>query len=282
MTLNRNRPRRIPFIKLQSLGNHFILIDARSRPISVSKAAIVHLCAHRFGIGGDQLIVLESSEHAAASMRIYNVDGFEAEACGNAARCVADYLMLSLGTDSVNLDTKGGLIRGARRSDGAVRVDLRSPEFLPQQSTIAQIAWGPFSRGVGVFVGNPHVIFFSDCLGLTDLCEWAPSIQADACFPESVNVTLAKILGPNHLSIATFERSVGLTKACGTGALASVFASAKTVSAEQAFDLKQPTRVYMPGGAVEVQQLEERMYSLTGPVATAFRGELPWTSDRIL
>ena len=282
MTMNRNRPRRMPFIKLQSLGNHFIVIDARARPISVSKAAIVHLCAHRFGVGGDQLIVLESSQHAAASMRIYNVDGFEAEACGNAARCVADYLMQALGTDSVNLATKGGLIRGARRSDGAVRIDLRSPDFLPQQHTIARIAWGPFSCGVGVFVGNPHVIFFSDDLGLTDLCEWAPSIQADACFPESVNVTLAKIQGPNHLSIATFERSVGLTRACGTGALASVFVWAKTASAEQAFNLEQPTRVDMPGGAVEVQRLDENLYSLTGPVATVFRGELPWTSDRIL
>lgn len=279
----RSASGRLAFIKLQALGNHFLVIDARERPLTFSEHQIRSLCAHRVGVGADQLIVIERSDSADALLRIYNVDGFEAEACGNATRCVADYLMNHLGQSSVRMATRGGLIKGSRCAKGMVRIELQAPHLHSQQDLIHGASWGPLTGGVGVFVGypmgNPHIIFFNQTLNTDDLCRWAPSIQRDPLFRESVNVTLAKIQSPREITIATFERAVGLTNACGTGALATVFAASQTLGADFVQDPNVPVRVRMPGGDVLVQVLTHGQMWLTGPVATVFRGELPWPKE---
>jgi len=259
---------RIPFIKMHGLGNDFVVIDARETALPVSAARARALADRHTGIGCDQFIVLEPSTQADVKMRIFNPDGSEVGACGNASRAVG----LLLGGHT-RIETAGGLIE-ARASEAGIAVDMGAPRFdwdaVPlayAMDTLAMpLAWESLENPVAVNVGNPHAVFFVPDAQGVDLARLGPIIEHDAVFPERVNVNVASLVGPDHLALRVWERGAGLTRACGTGACATAVAAMrrKLVGRSVAVDL--------PGGTLQIEWPEGGTITMTGPATTSFEG----------
>lgn len=259
---------RTPFRKMHGLGNDFIVIDARARAVAMSNARAAALADRRTGIGCDQLIVLEPSEIADVRMRIFNADGGEVEACGNASRAVG----LLLGGEQ-RIETLGGTIASSTGADG-VSVDLGTPRFdwdaIPlayaMDTLTMPVGWEDLSDPTAVNVGNPHVIFFVPDCDAVDLARLGPVIETDPLFPARVNVNVASVVGSDHLRLRVWERGVGLTRACGTGACATA------IGAMRRKLVGRTTRVDLPGGTLTIAWREDGSILMTGPAATSFEG----------
>jgi diaminopimelate epimerase len=267
------------FVKMQGLRNHFVIVDAREVQYAPDRAEIVRICDVEVGVGADQLVVIEpaSTAGAAAFVRFYNVDGPEAEACGNATRCVAHLLLQEAATDSIDLETRNGVLT-CRRVDasrvscemGQVTMDWEKIPLAEQRDTChLGLSSGPLSDPVAVGVGNPHAVFFVDDLAAVDLNRHAPAIQRNPLFPQQANVGVAQLLSHDRLQLSVFERGAGLTTACGSGACAAVYAA-------RARGLTQSAQmtVAMPAGDVEVEIRPDDVALMTGPATYCFRGEI--------
>ncbi|MFM8542740.1 MAG: diaminopimelate epimerase [Chakrabartia sp.] len=261
------------FHKMHGLGNDFVVIDGRATPVEMTTARARAIADRRTGIGCDQLIVIGPSYHADAHMRIFNADGSEVEACGNASRAVA---LLLGGTSRV--ETLGGLITLEALGDAA-RVDMGAPHFGWDEVPLAYamdtrdmpIGWEALERPSAVNVGNPHVIFFVDDADAIDLARLGPMIETDPLFPHRINVNVASLAGPNHLTLRVWERGAGLTQACGTGACATAVAALRR-------DLvTSPVRVSLPGGNLHIEWAEGGSILMTGPATHVFTGETDWS-----
>lgn len=272
---------RIPFIKMHGLGNDFVVLDARDHPLPPMTAAAARALAdRRTGIGCDQLVLLEPSDASQAGhafrMRIFNADGSEVEACGNAARAVA-----LLHGEAVTIETRGGLI-ALEPLDGGARVDMGAPRFdweaIPlayaMDTAAMPVGWpmdqGELAQPMAVNVGNPHVIFFVDDADAAALETLGPVIEHDPLFPERVNVNIASLAGPDHLKLRVWERGAGLTRACGTGACATAVAGIRQGL------VHSPVRVSLPGGDLVIAWTEGGSILMSGPAAESFRGSFDW------
>lgn len=261
------------FFKMHGLGNDFVVIDARNAPVSMTPERARAIADRRTGIGCDQLIVIGPSDHADAQMRIFNNDGSEVEACGNASRAVA----LLLGGNST-LETLGGVIT-LEALDGAARVDMGAPRFDWNEIPLAYamdtrtmpVGWEELENPAAVNVGNPHAIFFVPDCDEVDLGRLGPIIETDPLFPERVNVNVASLAGKDHLKLRVWERGAGLTRACGTGACATA------VAAIRAGIVTSPVRVTLPGGDLEIAWAPGGTISMTGPATHVFTGETDWS-----
>lgn len=260
---------RVPFTKMHGLGNDFVVLDARDGPTLKIDAATARAVSNRHtGIGCDQLIVIEPSSDADLRMRIFNSDGSEVGACGNASRAVG----LLMGR-AVVIETGGGLIR-AEPGDTGVAVEMGLPRFEWQDIPLSYaidthslpLAWEELTNPIAVNVGNPHVIFFvSDCDAI-DLARLGPMIENDPIFPERVNVNVATVLAENHIRLRVWERGAGLTLACGTGACATaVGAIRRNLAAGK-------VTIDLPGGSLGVEWREGAQVLMTGPAQESFRG----------
>lgn len=268
---------RRPFIKMHGLRNHFVIVDARSVPFAPAVGEIVRICDPQIGIGADQLIVIEPSGTADAFMRILNMDGREAEACGNATRCVAWLLLNESMRDTVTIETVAGLLPCERAGDRNVRCEMGQVSRAWQKIPLSRecdtlhlpVAYGPLQDPVGCNVGNPHAVFFVDALDAVDIATLAPAVQNDALFPQQVNVGVAQLVDSQTLRLMVYERGAGLTMACGSGACAAVFAArARGLTDANAM------RVQLPGGDVEIALDDDDVVTMTGPVAWSFSGVL--------
>jgi diaminopimelate epimerase len=268
----------LPFIKMHGLGNDFVVLDARRRPIALTDAATKAIADRKTGVGCDQLIVLEPPVLAGADavMRIRNADGGEVEACGNAARCIAHLLMDGGKTGPVILDTTGGRIAATAAGDGRVTVDMgpahtgwREIPLAREMDTLhLDYAQGPLKDPAAVNVGNPHVVFFVEEAAAIDLERLGALIEHDPLFPERINVEVVEVKGSDMLRMRVWERGVGITRACGTGACASLVAAARRgLTGRRA-------HVFLDGGALEIEWLENNHVLMTGPVAQSFTGTL--------
>lgn len=261
--------RTVPFLKMHGLGNDFVVIDARETPVPMDSAHARAIADRREGIGCDQLILLEASRTADARMRIFNADGGEVEACGNASRCVAR-LLGGLST----VETKGGLLRLAANDDGAL-VDMGAPRFgwdqvplaYPLDTARLPVGWEELTEPAAVNVGNPHVVFFVDDADAVDLARLGPLIERDPLFPERVNVNVASVAGPDRLRLRVWERGAGLTRACGTGACATAVAAIRRGL------VGSPVTVALPGGALTIGWEPGGTISMHGPATHVFSGE---------
>lgn len=259
---------RIPFRKMHGLGNDFVVIDARETPVAMTARRAAALADRRTGIGCDQLIVLEPSTVADVRMRIFNPDGGEVEACGNASRAVG---LLLGGTQSI--ETLGGIIRSEERTDG-ISVDMGAPRLnwddiplsYPMDTLDMPVGWEALENPVGVNVGNPHVIFFVPDADAVDLARLGPLIENDPLFPQRINVNVASLVGPDHLRLRVWERGAGLTQACGTGACATAVAAIRRKLTGR------KVRVDLPGGPLAITWPEGGNIDMTGPAATSFEG----------
>ena len=268
----------IPFVKAHGLGNDFVVIDARWRAVPLSDAAVRVIADRRRGVGCDQLIVLEPARGptAAAFMRIRNADGGEVAACGNASRCVARMLMTERGCDHVALETGAGLLDCTAAGD-AVAVDMGPARFDWAQIPLAEpldtrhlpIALDGLTDPAAVGIGNPHLVFFVDDPDAVDLARLGPELEHHPLFPERTNVEIAAADGPGALRVRVWERGVGITQACGSGACAAAVAAHRRGIAGRL------TTVRLDGGALDIDWREDGHVVMTGPTAIAFTGELP-------
>lgn len=264
---------RIPFTKMHGLGNDFVVLDGRESPLPAMTAQVARALAdRRTGIGCDQLIVLEPSEAHDFRARFFNSDGSEVGACGNGSRAVA----LLNGAPAV-IETDGGLLTLEPR-DGGARVDMGTPRFdwdaiplaYPMDTASMPVGWDDLAAPMAVNVGNPHVIFFVDDCDAAPLQTLGPVIEHDPLFPERVNVNVASLAGPDHLRLRVWERGAGLTRACGTGACATVVAAIR-----KGF-VGNTVRVSLPGGDLIIEWYEGGSIKMSGPAAESFRGTFDW------
>ena len=267
-----------PFVKMHGLGNDFVVIDARAEPLALSDDAARRIADRRTGVGCDQLIVLEPARRgtAAAFMRIHNADGGEVEACGNASRCIGYLLMRESGQDTATIETLAGELITVRNGAGITvdmgpaRLDWRDIPLAEERDTLHMgLALGPLSDPVGVSIGNPHAVFFVEDAESVDLETLGPKLEHDPLFPERANIEAATVTAPERIRLRVWERGVGLTRACGTGACATLVAACR-----RGLTGRKAT-VVLDGGPLEIEWREGDGHVLmTGPVATAFAGAL--------
>ena len=261
------------FYKMHGLGNDFVVIDGRTAPVDMAPARARAIADRRTGIGCDQLIVLGPSKTADAQMRIFNADGSEVEACGNASRAVA---LLLGGTSRV--ETLGGTIVLEAQGNQAV-VDMGPPRFdwdaIPlayaMDTAAMPVGWEDLDTPAAVNVGNPHVIFFVDDANAVDLARLGPLIETDPLFPQRINVNVASLAGPNHLILRVWERGAGLTQACGTGACATAVAALRRGL------VHSPVTVSLPGGDLQIDWTPGGAIRMTGPATHVFTGTADWS-----
>lgn len=272
-----------PFLKMNGLGNDFVVVEARSSPFAPTPAEVRALADRERGIGCDQLIVLEPSASDDVFMRIWNMDGEEVGACGNAARCVGWLLMEASGRPTASLQTRAGRLHAVRAEAGAVTVDMGPPGLgwrdvplaEPMDTRRVELMVGPPGAPVlhtpgCVSMGNPHAVFFVDDAQAAPVREVGPLIERHPLFPEGVNVGFCQVLAPDHLRLRVWERGAGLTRACGTGACAALVAASRRGLCGLA------ARVTLDGGDLHIAwRREDDHVLMTGPVAVEFTGHLP-------
>jgi diaminopimelate epimerase len=266
-----------PFLKMHGLGNDFVVVDARREPFRPSRTEARAIADRRHGVGCDQLIILEppQSPDADIFMRIRNADGGEVEACGNATRCVASLVMKEKGRP-ITIETVAGLLRSDAAENGDIRVDMGLVRTAWDEIPLAEkmdtlhldLALGPLADPVAVNIGNPHAVFFVDDCEAIDLEALGPKLEVHPLFPQRANISVATARDRKNLRMRVWERGVGITVACGSGACAVAVAGARRNLTERR------AVVEMDGGAVGIEWRPDGHVTMTGPVATAFRGEL--------
>ncbi len=267
-----------PFVKMHGTQNHFVIVDARKEAFAPSHDDIVEICDPAAGIGADELIVIKpATSGAAAFMRIFNGDGREVEACGNATRCVAWILFEENGSDELVLETLAGKLECHRAGDkqvsatmGKVSMKWQAVPLSEQRDTLhLGLVSGALSDPVALNVGNPHAVFFVDDLDRIDIVTDAPPIQKNELFPDEVNVGVAQIINSQKMRLIVYERGAGLTMACGSGACAAVFAAQ-----QRGLTDSRTMQVELPGGIVEIEIRDDGTAVMTGPIAYSFSGNL--------
>jgi diaminopimelate epimerase len=272
-----------PFLKMNGLGNDFVVVEARSAPFAPTAAQVRAIADRTGGVGCDQLIAIMPGEDGAdARARFWNADGEEVSACGNGTRCVGWLLMQSGDKDEVVIDTAAGRLVAVRADERLVSVDMGEPRLdwteIPlrdAQDTRAldvRLSDDPAlaSPPGCVSMGNPHVVFFVDDIATAPVTTAGPAIERHPLFPEHVNVGFAQVLDRGRIRLRVWERGAGLTKACGTGACAALVAAARR-------DLTDRSAVLvLDGGELLIEwRAEDGHVIMTGPAAVDFAGELP-------
>jgi diaminopimelate epimerase len=260
----------VPFIKMHGLGNDFVVLDGRARALpELTRAFAAALADRRTGIGCDQLIVLEPADAADFRMRIFNADGGEVEACGNATRAVG-----MLHGAPARIETRGGMLETSPAGDG-VTVDMGEPRFEWERIPLAYamdtlhlpVAWDGLDDPAAVNVGNPHVVFFVADSAAVALEELGPRIEHDPLFPDRVNVNVATVADRSTIRLRVWERGAGETRACGTGACATAVAAMRRGLAERRVSVE------LPGGRLTIEWRGDNHVEMTGSAAISFRGE---------
>ena len=266
------------FTKMHGLGNDFVVLDARVHAISLDAQKAKSIADRRLGIGCDQILIIEPAtiEGADMFMRIFNADGSEVDACGNGARCVAALVMAETGAENIRVQTNAGILEGMAGEDVMVAVDM-GPANLDWQAiplageadTLAlDLSLGGLSGPVAVNVGNPHAVYFVDDAAAVQLEDLGPQIETHAMFPERTNVGIAQLLADGSIRLRVWERGVGITRACGTGACATLVAASRRKLTER------NATIILDGGALDIAWRDDNHVIMTGPVATVFTGTL--------
>lgn len=268
----------IKFTKMHALGNDFILIDVRMLKIQSPGRLARKLCQRRFGIGADQVLLLEKSAKADFGMRIFNADGSEVEMCGNGIRALAKYIWdrgLS-SKEELEIETPAGIIRPSRQGD-MVRVDMGEPVLEAKKIPVNlehEVIGYPVKAGdrilemTCVSMGNPHAVIFVDDAAGFQVADYGPLIENNPLFPKRTNVEFIEVLNDRELRMRVWERGAGETPACGTGASAAVVAaSLKGLAGRK-------VTVHLEGGDLLVEWADNNRVYMTGPATEVFDGEI--------
>lgn len=272
-----------PFLKMNGLGNDFVVVEARSAPFAPSAEEVRAIADRERGIGCDQLVSIEPSTAGDAKVRFWNADGEEVGACGNASRCVGWLLMEASGRDRAVLETRGGLLTATRAGDRIVSVDMGPPGLDWTQIPLAEemdttgieLQVGPIDAPIlhtpgCVSMGNPHVVFFVPDAEAAPVVQVGPMIEHHRLFPEGVNVSFAEVRDRRTIRLKVWERGAGLTKACGTGACAALVACARRGLTDRTATL------ILDGGELTIEWREaDGHVIMTGAAQVDFTGTLP-------
>lgn len=265
------------FTKMHGLGNDFVVLDARVSPMHLSADQARAIADRRTGIGCDQIITLKPSDKADLFMRIQNSDGSEAEACGNAARCVALLTIRENDSDGALLETAVDTLHATTTSDGLIAIDMGIPRFswqdiplaTPEDTLHVKLVRGSLSDPAAVNLGNPHVVFFVDDVSSVPIEKLGPSLETDPIFPQHANIGVASIIDPRgKIRLRVWERGAGLTLACGTGACAAL------VTAHRRGICDREAEVLLDGGKLYIRWQENDHVIMTGPATITFVGEI--------
>ena len=267
-----------PFVKMHGLGNDFVVFDARERALLLDDAHARAIADRHTGVGCDQLLVMERPKNPNADvfMRIRNADGDEVEACGNGTRCIAAALMHETGKRHVTIETVAGLLEASDAGAARVTVDMGSARLLWREIPLARecdtlhvpLTLGPLSDPVATNMGNPHATFFVPDAEAVDIATLGRELEYHLMFPERANIGVASLIAPDRLRFRVWERGVGITVACGTGACAAGVAAAR-----RGLTGRKVT-VVADGGPLEIEWRADGHVLMTGPVAVSFTGTL--------
>jgi diaminopimelate epimerase len=267
---------KVPFFKMHGLGNDFVVLDFRRSAFPVDAGVARRLADRRTGIGCDQLILLEPPRHPAAQvlMRIRNADGSEAEACGNATRCVADLLHRETREPRVRIETAAGLLEAEARADRSFAVDMgpartawhEIPLSRAMDTDRVDLTLGPLTEPVCTSIGNPHATFFVNAVDAVDLEALGRALEHHPIFPERANIGIAEIGDRRSIRLRVWERGAGITRACGTGACAALVAAHRRGLTERC------AAVALDGGILDIAWREDGHVIMTGPATLSFEG----------
>ena len=268
----------IPFTKMHGIGNDCVVIDARVEPYALHEEQIRLIADRRRGVGCDQLVLIEPPRngHAAGFLRFYNSDGSEAQACGNATRCIASRLMQEADTEEIAVETVAGLLPAHIDERGLVAVDMGEAQLDWRDFPLSRdmdtlhldLTAGPFTDPVAVGIGNPHCIFFVTDADDVDPAEFGPTIEHDPLFPERTNVEFVSVQNRERIRLRVWERGAGITQACGSGACAAAVAAARRDMTERKIE------VVLDGGSLFIDWRADNHVVMSGPVAVSFTGTL--------
>jgi diaminopimelate epimerase len=273
----------IKFSKMQGAGNDFMVIDAIHQAIDLTPEQIQKLAHRQFGVGFDQLLLVETSTVADFKYRIFNADGGEVAQCGNGARCFVRFVVDQKLTDKheISVETASGIITPKLEDSGLVTVNMGAPRFaLDEIPFIADNDANTYLLEVNVqrieiaalSMGNPHAVQIVDDVEAAPVAALGSQIELHPRFPERVNAGFMQILDPHHIKLRVYERGTGETLACGTGACAAV------VAGIQQGRLQSPVTVSARGGELHISwQGANSPVMMTGPATTVFSGTLTLT-----
>lgn len=269
------------FWKMHGLGNDFVILDCRPDGVEPTTEIVVKIANRQRGVGCDLLVTLLSPTLSGAdlAMRLYNADGSETEACGNATRCIAQLYLDASGKDDARFQTKAGLLsvwRAGKAEDGqpVYSVDIGKPEFVWDKIPLAHamdtlrldLTVAELSHPCAVNVGNPHAVFFvADALAV-DLAHVGPLIEHHPLFPQRINVEICQVLARDRLRMRVWERGVGITQACGSGASATLVAAVRRGFADR------KAEVVLDGGSLWIEWRANDHVIMTGTANAVYSG----------
>lgn len=270
------------FTKMHGLGNDFVVLDLVTQRYTLRDSDIKKLTDRRFGIGCDQLLLVElpSRPDVDFRYRIFNNDGSEVEQCGNGARCFAKFVLDKklTGKRKIKVETNSGVIELSITNDRQVRVNMGKPILTPSEipfqaeqqanSYHLDIEGEPFEIGA-VSMGNPHSVLIVDAVDSAPVEKLGPLIESHPRFPQRVNAGFMEIVSRKEINLRVYERGAGETKACGTGACAAV------VSGQLRGLLDQRVTVHLPGGELSIEwRGEGHPVMMVGPATTVYEGQI--------
>ena len=267
---------KIEFIKMHGLGNDFVVIDQRSKNIPITQDLIQKISDRRTGAGCDQLITINNSKNNVdADMEIFNPGGDRAEACGNGTRCIARILFdENKNKKLLRIHSDAGILEAKKENDnisvnmGYITTDWSKIPLSKKMDTMnIPILIEGYSKGVAVNVGNPHIVFFGKSINHTNLNEIGSYIENHKYFPNKTNVELVEIIDNDTLKMRVWERGVGVTLACGSGACASVYAAWKKNLT------KNNVEVILEKGSLFISVVDDKAI-MTGPTEISYYGNL--------
>ena len=267
------------FLKMHGLGNDFVVFDARDSALALSTAQAKAVADRHFGIGCDTMVVIRPGGAVAdASLLFFNADGSESESCFNASRCVARLLLDERGLARVTLSTRGGMLVCSDAGKAGVTVDMGEPRLDWQHVPVTSaVDTANFSLDIGgtslavsaVSMGNPHCVLFVPDAQKAPVATLGPTIETLPFFPKRTNVEFAQIMDGSTIRMRVWERGVGMTLACGTGACATAVAAVRRGLTGRKVEL------ILDGGRLQIEWREEDGHVLmTGPTAMPFRGRV--------
>ncbi len=273
---------KLKFSKMHGLGNDFVVLDGVRQPLALTPAQLRQLGDRHFGVGCDQILLVEKASRPELDFRyrIFNADGGEVEQCGNGARCFVRFVHEQGLTDKreIRVETMRGVIGPRLESDGSVTVDMGEPEFAPEKipfvspsdDLIQPLLVGDDELAITVVsMGNPHAVQVVADVDAAPVATQGPLIECHPRFPQRVNAGFMQVVGRQAISLRVFERGAGETLACGTGACAAVVAGIARGL------LDSPVRVTTRGGELTIAwRGKGTSVRMTGPAVTVFTGEI--------
>ncbi|MBC9072339.1 diaminopimelate epimerase [Thauera sp. CAU 1555] len=270
------------FTKMHGLGNDFVVIDATHEPVELTPERVRHIADRHFGVGCDQLLVVEPPSQAGVDFRyrIFNADGGEVEQCGNGARCFVRFVHEKglTAKREIRVETRSGIIAPRLEDNGLVTVDMGVPvlepariPFISDSDAVVQPldVGGTMVPVTAVSMGNPHAVQVVADVDAAPVAAQGPLIEGHARFPARVNAGFMQVVSPSHIRLRVYERGAGETLACGSGACAAVVAGVLRGL------LVSPVRVETLGGKLEIAWAGiGAPVMMTGPAVTVFEGEL--------